>query len=114
MASDFLYSEKPLALTDMISEGADFVQNFPLARAAYVLSMTRRTWTASLPSCWTSTTLAETRRRMKQYYLGDFPAEAYVDGFLQAAIADVDRIAAPAVTAVPPAPRLPEVVHTNA
>lgn len=97
VASDFLYSEKPLAMTDMIGDGPKFVENFPLAKAAYVLRGDASNLTEVLDDLLDADPLARTRRSVKEYYLGDFPAETYADGFVRAAraeLAPADRIGA--------------------
>jgi len=99
VASDFLYSGKPLAMTDMLGAGPRFALVNPLARAAYVLNRDASNLTEVLDNLLRADPLAETRLTVKKYYLGDFPAETYVDdGFVHAALAELDR---------PPAVRVP-------
>ncbi len=112
VASDFLYSGKPLAMTDMLGAGPRFEVINPLARAAYVLRRDAGNLTEVLDNLLRTDPLADTRLTVKKYYLGDFPPETYVDGFVHAALAELDRPAllpAPRVTG--PAPDdLPPVV----
>jgi hypothetical protein len=112
VASDFLFSEKPLMLTDMTGDGPAFVENFPLARAAYVLDQDGSNLDEVLEELLVTDSLVETRRAMKEYYLGDFPVETYGDGFVHAALADIDGTATPAAStprsAMPPAQRTPQ------
>jgi CDP-glycerol glycerophosphotransferase (TagB/SpsB family) len=89
VASDFLYSEKPLALTDMVDEGAGFAQSFPLAKAAYVLRHDASNLDEVLDQLLETDPIAATRRAMKEYYLGDFPPDDYASAFVQAALTDV-------------------------
>jgi hypothetical protein len=90
VASDFLYSGKPFALTNMLGdEPGEFAATFPLARAAYVIDATDRdldaTVESTLDNLLRADPLAATRRDVRTYYLGDFPAESYADGFVRAA-----------------------------
>jgi hypothetical protein len=86
VASDWLYSEKPFALTNVL--GADqvvFEKEFPLAKAAYVLDSEATNLSAVCDELLGSDSLRQTRRDCKTYYLGDFPADDYAQGFVDAA-----------------------------
>jgi len=85
VASDWLYSEKPFATTDMQGEGEDFAVTFPLSQASYVLGPKAGNLDQVLEELLHTDTLAPTRRDMKTYYLGDFADHRYVDGFLDEA-----------------------------
>jgi hypothetical protein len=89
VASDWLYTEKPFALVNMLRQDIDaFQRDFPLAKAAYVLDRDAITSGAigpALDDLLHADPAIETRRKIKTYYLGDFPPDAYADGFLQAA-----------------------------
>jgi hypothetical protein len=67
----------------------DFEAAFPLARAAYVIDGSDRDLDASLDKVLDNLLrddpLADTRSKMRSYYLGDFPADTYADGFVTAA-----------------------------
>lgn len=82
---DFLYSEKPFALVAMTTTPEDFAEEFPLARAAYVIDRETRRLQQVLGDLLGSDPLINTRRATKVYYLGDFAAEHYADGFVGAA-----------------------------
>ena len=84
---DFLYSEKPYAITSMVSGvGRDeFLADFPLARAGYVLTGDLANLDAALDDLLVNDPAAELRRQVKTYYLGEFPADNYADGFLSVA-----------------------------
>jgi hypothetical protein len=84
---DFLYSEKPFVLTSMVAEmtSAEFLADFPLARAGYVLASDLSNLDSVLRQLLGEDPALELRRQLKTYYLGDFPAESYADGFLRAA-----------------------------
>lgn len=79
---DFLYSEKPFALTAMRSSPAAFAEDFPIAKAAYVINSDLSNLSHSLDDLLRRDPLQEKRREIKVYYLGDFPAESYADAFL--------------------------------
>jgi hypothetical protein len=84
---DFLYSEKPFALTLMVAEmtSAEFLADLPLARAGYVLASDLSNLDSVLRQLLAEDPASALRRQLKTYYLGDFPAESYADGFLRAA-----------------------------
>jgi hypothetical protein len=86
VASDFLYSGKPFAITNMLGEDTNaFEASYPLAKAAYVLERDGKNLDAVLDSLLEEDPLEEVRRKVKTYYLGDFDEAAYVDGFIDAA-----------------------------
>jgi hypothetical protein len=84
---DFLYSEKPFALTLMAPEMTtrELSADFPLARAGYLLSPDLSNLDVVLQQLLADDPAWSRRRELKTYYLGDFPAESYADGFLAAA-----------------------------
>ncbi|MCX5117647.1 CDP-glycerol glycerophosphotransferase family protein [Micromonospora sp. NBC_00362] len=83
--SDFLYSGKPYAVTDMGDEGDRFVERFPLAGSGYVLRRDMSNVDEVLTALLDTDPLAEARWATRRRYLGDFPAEAYAEAFLTAA-----------------------------
>jgi CDP-glycerol:poly(glycerophosphate) glycerophosphotransferase len=86
IASDFLYSGKPFAMTNMLGDqAADFEASFPLARAAYVIDKDGSNLDDVLDNLLTHDPLEQIRRDVKIYYLGDFDEETYADGFITAA-----------------------------
>ena len=86
VASDFLYSRKPFALTNMAGRPADvFETSFPLAKAAYVIERNADNLDPVLDDLLRDDPLAGTRQRVRTYYLGDFPPDSYADGFVEAA-----------------------------
>jgi hypothetical protein len=84
---DFLYSEKPFVVTSMDVEMTteEFLADFPLARAGYVLASDLSNLDVVLKQFLTEDPASQLRRKVKTYYLGDFPAECYANGFLAAA-----------------------------
>ncbi|MQA04427.1 MAG: CDP-glycerol glycerophosphotransferase [Streptosporangiales bacterium] len=85
VVSDFLFSEKPFAITDMVDEQDEFVESFPLARAAYVLRKDMSNADDVLDQLLKTDPLEQTRKEARAYYLGDYPAETYVDAFVAGA-----------------------------
>ncbi|HZD98922.1 MAG TPA: CDP-glycerol glycerophosphotransferase family protein [Micromonosporaceae bacterium] len=86
VASDFLYSRKPFALTNMAGRPADvFETSFPLAKAAYVIERNADNLDPVLDDLLRDDPLASARQRVRTYYLGDFPPDSYADGFVEAA-----------------------------
>ncbi|MDG4837871.1 CDP-glycerol glycerophosphotransferase family protein [Micromonospora sp. WMMD967] len=83
--SDYLYSGKPYAVTDMGGEGDRFVERFPLAGSGYVLRRDLSNMDGVLTDLLDTDPLAEARWATRRRYLGDFPAESYADAFLNAA-----------------------------
>jgi CDP-glycerol glycerophosphotransferase (TagB/SpsB family) len=84
---DFLYSEKPFALTLMTPEmtTGELSADFPLAHAGYLLRPDLSNLDVVLQQLLADDPAWSRRRQLKTYYLGDFPAESYADGFLAAA-----------------------------
>ncbi|MBD5786381.1 CDP-glycerol glycerophosphotransferase family protein [Cellulosimicrobium terreum] len=83
--ADFLFSEKPFVITKMQPGTVDdFVDEFPLARAAYLAhgddagSIDRAVERAAA----VDDELAATRRTLRTYYLGDLPYAGYEQTFL--------------------------------
>ncbi|TNH30109.1 CDP-glycerol glycerophosphotransferase [Micromonospora orduensis] len=97
--SDYLYSGKPYAVTDMGDEGDRFVRRFPLAGAGYVLRRDMSNTDEVLTALLDTDPAAEARWATRRHYLGDFPAETYAEAFLTAArreLAPERTVAAPA------------------
>ena len=84
---DFLYSEKPFAVTSMVPgvEMEEFIKEFPLAQAGYVLAGDLSNLDRVLTDLLDTDPVVGRRRELKTYYLGDFPPEKYAEGFLTAA-----------------------------
>ncbi|MGW3857457.1 CDP-glycerol glycerophosphotransferase family protein [Micromonospora arida] len=99
--SDFLYSGKPYAVTDMGDEGDRFVERFPLAGSGYVLRRDMSNVDEVLTALLDTDPLAAERWATRRRYLGDFPAEAYAEAFLSAARRELEPVEA--LTASTPA-----------
>ncbi|MGA3564347.1 CDP-glycerol glycerophosphotransferase family protein [Melissospora conviva] len=85
VVSDYLYSGKPFAVTNMSAPPEDFTQEFPLSRAGYVLHRDLATLDRVLDDLLVTDPLAELRWSTRSRYLGDFPAESYADVFVSQA-----------------------------
>ncbi|KXK61030.1 CDP-glycerol glycerophosphotransferase [Micromonospora rosaria] len=83
--SDYLYSGKPYAVTDMVGEGDRFVERFPLAGSGYVLRRDMTNVDEVLTRLLETDPAASARWATRARYLGDFPAETYAEVFLAAA-----------------------------
>ena len=82
VASDFLYTGKPLALTDMTGAGAAVTGSFPIARGTYLLRPDAGNLAEVVDDLLRSDPLAGTRREVRVHYLGDAPPDRYVETFL--------------------------------
>jgi hypothetical protein len=96
VASDYLATGKPFALTDPAGAGDRFAESFPLARAAYLIRPDAGNLPAVLADLLGPDPLAATRRELRTYYLGDAPPDRAAAAFLTEARACLaDRAAAP-------------------
>ncbi|MFD2766185.1 CDP-glycerol glycerophosphotransferase family protein [Micromonospora eburnea] len=102
--SDWLYSGKPYAVTDMGADGADFVARFPLAASGYVLHRDMSNVDEVLTELLDTDPKAAARWATRTRYLGDFPTESYAEAFLDAARRQLEPGWAP------PAPRRADAV----
>jgi len=89
VAPDFLFSEKPFAITAMVGTHAEFEADFPLARAAYVIDP-EAPFEEQLDFLLGSDPLKPVRQQLKSYYLGDIRSERYADAFISAAKAHLN------------------------
>ncbi|MEH0973687.1 CDP-glycerol glycerophosphotransferase family protein, partial [Micromonospora sp. CPCC 205546] len=89
--SDYLYSGKPYAVTDMAGEGDRFTERFPLAGSGYVLRRDMSNLDEVLTALLETDPLASARWATRSRYLGDFPTETYAEAFLEAARRELDQ-----------------------
>lgn len=89
VASDFLYSGKPFAITDMGVADGPLADTFPIARAAYVLDP-EGDLDGVLSQMLGADPLAGERQRMRHYYLGDDVADP-AEPFIAAVRAAIER-----------------------
>ena len=85
IVTDYLFSEKPLAMVSVGGGRTDFVQTYPVARAAYVIDASSPDLVSAFDDMLGADSLREVRRQLRTHYLGDFPAEGYSDVFVRAA-----------------------------
>ncbi|GAA1761390.1 CDP-glycerol glycerophosphotransferase family protein [Luedemannella helvata] len=85
VVSDFLYSEKPFAVTDMLNEGDQMEASARIFGAAYQLRHDMSNVAEVVGHLLGDDPKAEIRQQLKAYYLGDFPTERYADGFVEQA-----------------------------
>lgn len=88
VVSDYLISGKPFAMAAVSAHGDAFVQEFPLAEAAYVFDVVAEAapeFAALLPDMLGEDSRAAVRQRLRSYYLGDTPAAEVVDRFVEEA-----------------------------
>ena len=90
VVSDFLHSGKPLAMVSMGRTPDQLVVDAPAARAAYVLREDLSNLAQVFDDLLGADPLVAVRQQTKIYYLGDFPAATYAEGFLQAAREVID------------------------
>ncbi|MCG2622264.1 CDP-glycerol glycerophosphotransferase family protein [Arthrobacter sp. I2-34] len=82
VVSDYLYSGKPFAMVAVNAEPEDFVQQYPIARASYVLDGGLANIDQVLNSLLGADEMAGIRSELRSDYLGDFPVEGYAEAFI--------------------------------
>lgn len=88
VVGDFLHSGKPLAMVSPRTGAEEFVEEFPMANAAYVLVAegdTVHNLDQVLDELIGRDSKREERLSWATYYLGDIPRENYADRFVQVA-----------------------------
>lgn len=88
VVGDFLHSGKPLAMVSPRTGAEEFVEEFPMANAAYVLvaeGNTVHNLDQVLDELIGRDSKREERLSWATYYLGDIPRENYADRFVQVA-----------------------------
>jgi len=91
VVSDYLISGKPFAMAAVSSHGETFVEEFPLARAAYVFDVPRGSREAlalpeRLDEMLGTDPIADDRKALRSYYLTDTPPERIADRFIDTAL----------------------------
>ncbi len=104
-ASDWLYCARPLAMTDPRGIGAGYAEQFPLARAAYLLEPDGANLDEVLDELLDRPpgldALAPVRAEVREYYLGDIAPGDLVAVFRDAVKDTYAPAAAPAATPGP-------------
>lgn len=85
VVSDYLYSGKPFAMAAVSASGDDFISEYPIARAAYILNGDLSNLQEVLDALLATDPKRQERLRYRDYYLGEFPAEGYAENFISAA-----------------------------
>ena len=85
VASDFLATDKPLAMVAIQQSGAAFAEEIPMARVAYVIEKDLSTLEFAVDSLFGEDPLVEKRRAYRVYCLGEWVGEQAAEGFLEAA-----------------------------
>ena len=85
VASDFLFSGKPLAMVAVGAEVDDFVRRFPISRGSYVVERDLANIDGLLERMLGADPMREQRAEIRADYLGDFGDEGYAAGFVDAA-----------------------------
>lgn len=86
VVSDYLYSGKPFAMTAVSAQGDDFVAQYPIARASYVLNGDLSNLDGVLDALLETDPDRQHRLQYRSFYLGDFPDECYAENFVSAAV----------------------------
>ena len=93
--SDYLHSEKPLAIVSVGRTPEQLLLDAPVAAAGYLIAEDLTNLDQVIKDLLIDDPLAASRRSTRIYYLGDFDVASYADGFLQASR---DLLGIPAVT----------------
>ncbi|RRR96575.1 CDP-glycerol glycerophosphotransferase family protein [Glycomyces terrestris] len=107
-ASDWLYSGRPFAMTDPKGFRERYLDEFPLAKAAYLLDPKAGNIEEVLDELLENDSKAAVRAEVREYYLGDFAPDELLDVFVRevkATYADPVRKVALGESAVPSAAR---------
>ncbi|MGP5318963.1 CDP-glycerol glycerophosphotransferase family protein [Arthrobacter rhombi] len=91
VVSDYLYSCKPMAMVVVNTPVASFRDEYPIARAAYLLQSDLRNVNDVLDQLLTADSLRERRAELRSDYLGDFANEGYSSVFIDAARATIEQ-----------------------
>ncbi|WP_413333805.1 CDP-glycerol glycerophosphotransferase family protein [Brevibacterium sp. GP-SGM9] len=91
VVSDYLYSGKPFAMVAVSAIGQDFVDEYPIARASYVLNGDLSNLDETLTALLRDDPRQAERIALRADYLGDFPAEGYAEHFIDAARRSIDE-----------------------
>ncbi|GAA1430836.1 hypothetical protein GCM10009616_16460 [Microlunatus lacustris] len=81
---DYLFSGKPFAMVAVPAAPKEFVAEFPVAAASYVVRGDLGDLDVQLSALLGADPLREQRLALRADYLGDFPAEHYADAFVDA------------------------------
>ncbi|MGP5396829.1 CDP-glycerol glycerophosphotransferase family protein [Arthrobacter rhombi] len=91
VVSDYLFSAKPLAMVVVNTPMATFCEEYPIARAAYLLASDLRNIEEVLAQLLGSDPMRARRAELREDYLGDFPIDTYASAFIQAANKTIEQ-----------------------
>jgi hypothetical protein len=80
-ASDWLYCGRPFAMTDPKGFGEDYLEQFPLAKAAYLLDRDAANVEEVLDELLVTDSKAGVRAEVREYYLGDIAPGDLIEVF---------------------------------
>jgi CDP-glycerol glycerophosphotransferase (TagB/SpsB family) len=84
VVSDYLFSGKPFAMVAVPAEPQAFVEEFPVARASYVIRGDLSDLDVQLEKMLGADPLAGRRADVRADYLGNFPVDSYAATFVDA------------------------------
>ncbi len=84
VVSDYLFSGKPFAMVAVPSSPDAFVEEYPVARAAYIVRGDLGDLEERLDAMLGADPLSEQRRTVRADYLGNFSADGYAEHFADA------------------------------
>ena len=84
VVSDYLFSGKPFAMMAVPTEPEVFVEEYPVARASYVIRADLADLDVQLENMLGADPLTGQRADIRADYLGDFPADNYAAAFVDA------------------------------
>jgi hypothetical protein len=88
VVGDYLFSEKPFAITAITTPAEHFAAEYPVARAGYVVDAHKRElrgFESVLDDLFGADPLRQVRKEMKSYYLGDISSQDYAGRFFSEA-----------------------------
>lgn len=91
VVSDYLYSYKPMAMVVVNTPVEAFRDEYPIARAAYLLQSDLRNINAVLDQLLKDDSMRARRLELRSDYLGDFPNDGYSSVFVEAAVATIEQ-----------------------
>ena len=84
VVTDYLFTTKPIVMIAVPSEPEEFCQDYPVARAAYVVRGDLSDLEQTIVSMMTDDPLKTVRATYREDYLGPFPADRYASAFVDA------------------------------
>ncbi|MGO2658727.1 MAG: CDP-glycerol glycerophosphotransferase family protein [Mycetocola reblochoni] len=91
IVTDYLYSEKPMAMVSANTDVAAFRESFPVSRSLYVVDQELRNFESVLDELAVTDTGRLARLAARRYYLGEFARRSYASDFVTALREEVFR-----------------------